>query len=84
MGRISIVGDGCMRRPFYHYLMTHRDPYKKDALTLFANAAEKDGSFPKQSESYEEISRYLEMNGEYLDSMTVFDDAFRLYKENND
>ncbi|GAA0372306.1 YozE family protein [Alkalibacterium iburiense] len=73
-----------MRRSFYQYLMTHRDPHKKDALTAFANAAEKDGSFPKQSDKYEEISRYLELNGDYPESMTVFDEAFQLYKENDE
>lgn len=72
-----------MRRSFYHHLMTLRDPYKKDELTQFANAAEKDGTFPKQSDNYEEISRYLELNGEYLQTMTVFDEAFNDYIEKN-
>lgn len=70
-----------MRRSFYHYLMTHRDPKKKENITLFANAAEKDGSFPKQSEDYDEISAYLEFNGQYLPSMQVFDEAWQLYQE---
>jgi uncharacterized protein YozE (UPF0346 family) len=61
--------------------MTHRDPKKKENITLFANAAEKDGSFPKQSEDYDEISAYLEFNGQYLPSMQVFDEAWQLYQE---
>ncbi|WP_080146434.1 YozE family protein [Marinilactibacillus piezotolerans] len=72
-----------MRRSFYHYLMTQRDPNKKDDITLFANAVEKDGSFPKHSEQYDEISAYLELNGHYLPSMDVFDEAWNYYKENN-
>lgn len=71
-----------MRRSFYHYLMTHRDPKKKEAITLFANDAFKDGSFPKQSEDYDEISAYLELNADYLPSMTIFDEAWQAYKEN--
>lgn len=70
-----------MKRSFYHYLMTERDPYKKDDLTKFANEVQYDGSFPKQSEDYEEISRYLETSVSYLPSMTVFDKAWEQYIE---
>lgn len=73
-----------MRRSFYHYLMTERDPHKKDEVTLFANEAELDASFPKQSEDYHEISQYLEMNGHYLSSMTIFDEAWNRYQEKNE
>ncbi|WP_028273106.1 YozE family protein [Atopococcus tabaci] len=73
-----------MRRSFYQYLMTERDPHKKDAVTEFANAAESDDTFPKQSEDYHEISQYLEMNGNYLSSMTVFDEAWNKYTEKNE
>lgn len=68
-----------MQRPFYHYLMTERDPYKKDAVTLFANAVYLDNSFPKQSEDYHKISHYLELNGTYLEEMTTFDKAWEIY-----
>jgi len=70
-----------MKRSFYHYLLTERDPRKKDPVTQFANDAQFDGSFPKQSESYEEISQYLELNGHYLPSMSVFDEAWERYQE---
>lgn len=69
-----------MKRSFYHYLMTERDPHKKDAVTLFANDAYLDDSFPKQSENYQEISQYLELNGSYLSSMTIFDEAWERYQ----
>lgn len=70
-----------MKQSFYHYLMTERDPKRKDAVTEFANAAQYDGTFPKQSTEYNEISQYLEMNGSYLPSMTVFDAAWEKYQE---
>ena len=44
-----------MKRSFYHYLMTERDPHKKDEVTLFANAASEDLSFPKQSIDFDEV-----------------------------
>lgn len=72
-------GISLMQRPFYHYLMTERDPHKKDAVTLFANAVYLDDSFPKQSEDYHEVSLYLELNGTYLEEMTTFDTAWEIY-----
>ncbi len=65
---------------FYHYLMTERDPKKNDAVTLFANHAQYDGSFPKQSTDYHDLSQYLEMNATYLPSMAVFDEAWDRYQ----
>lgn len=70
-----------METSFYHYLMTERDPYKKDDITQFANAAFEDRLFPKQSEDYDEVSRHLELNADYLPSMTIFDDAWQRYIE---
>lgn len=72
-----------MRRSFYHYVRTLRDPYLKDDITLFANAVDQDGTFPKQSINYDELSDYLEMNGDYVVSMDVFDKVFQMYKDNN-
>lgn len=72
-----------MRRSFYHYVKTLRDPNKKDEITLFANAVDKDGSFPKQSEDYDELSRYLEIDVDYVESMSVFDNIFQDYLDNN-
>lgn len=69
-----------MTRSFYHYLMTERDGNMKDQITVFANAAFRDTDFPKQSKDYHEISHYLEMYGTYLDSMTIFDDAWERYQ----
>ena len=72
---------GKMEISFYQYLMTERDPYKKDDITLFANEAFNDRMFPKQSEDYDEVSRHLEMNADYLPSLTIFDEAREIYQE---
>ncbi|WP_064091337.1 YozE family protein [Rossellomorea aquimaris] len=68
-----------MRKSFYHYLMKYRQPSANDDLTKFANSAYDDHSFPKQSKLYDDISSYLEMNGHYLESMSVFDKAWDYY-----
>jgi uncharacterized protein YozE (UPF0346 family) len=68
-----------MNISFYHYLLKYRDPKPKDEISLFANHAYGDHSFPKYSVDYHEISSYLELNGQYLRSMSIFDQAWDLY-----
>jgi uncharacterized protein YozE (UPF0346 family) len=68
-----------MIKSFYHFLMKYRHPAPKDAISVFANSAYLDHSFPKTSEDYHEISSYLELNGHYLESLTVFDEAWQQY-----
>ncbi|MEK3990855.1 YozE family protein [Robertmurraya sp. FSL R5-0851] len=68
-----------MRKSFYHFLMKYRHPAPKDAISRFANDAYVDHSFPKTSTDYTELSSYLELNGPYLESMAIFDDAWELY-----
>ncbi|GBG94871.1 hypothetical protein LFYK43_13300 [Ligilactobacillus salitolerans] len=66
---------------FYQFLMTLRDPDNYDEVVQFANNAFLDHSFPKQETDYERLSSYLELNGNYLPTMTVFDDAWQQYLE---
>ena len=61
--------------------MTQRDPNNYEPIAQFANNAFFDQSFPKQIGEYEPLSRYLELNGSYLPSMTIFDEAYVLYQE---
>lgn len=68
-----------MKISFYHYLMKFRDPKPKDSISKFANAAYEDHSFPKGSLTYHELCNYLELNGHYLESMIVFDQAWDMF-----
>lgn len=68
-----------MYKSFYHFLMKYRSTKPKEAISRFANAAYDDLAFPKNSENYDEISSYLEMNGQYPESMSVFDEAWEEY-----
>lgn len=68
-----------MTKSFYHFLLKYRHPAPKADISVFANEAYLDHSFPKTSENYHEISSYLELNGHYLESMTIFDEAWELY-----
>lgn len=68
-----------MYKSFYHFLMKYRHPKPKDDISRFANNAYEDHSFPKNSEDYDEVSSYLEFNGQYLESMSIFDEAWEIY-----
>lgn len=68
-----------MRQSFYQYLMTQRNPSGADEIAEFANNAFYDQAFPKQSQDFDEISHYLEENANYLQAMTIFDDAWQRY-----
>lgn len=71
-----------MAKTFYQYLMIHRNSEGKSELAIFANHAYLDHSFPKRSSDYQEISQYLELNGDYLPSMRIFDEAWEMYVQN--
>ncbi|EHN59512.1 YozE family protein [Oenococcus kitaharae] len=66
-------------RSFYQWLMTQRKPEDADEVQEFANAAFYDTAFPKQSQDFDEVSKYLEENGSYLMSMQIFDEAWRRF-----
>lgn len=68
-----------MSKSFYHFLMKYRHPAPRDSISLFANSAYMDHGFPKTSTDYDELSSYLELNGHYLESMSIFDEAWQLY-----
>ncbi|NRD80451.1 YozE family protein [Bacillus sp. BRMEA1] len=68
-----------MNKSFYHFLMKYRHPSPKDEISQFANNAYLDHSFPKHTDDYHELSTYLELNGHYLGSMAIFDEAWQQY-----
>ncbi|OHX48337.1 YozE family protein [Cytobacillus pseudoceanisediminis] len=68
-----------MSKTFYHFLMKYRHPAPKDDISRFANEAYEDHSFPKTAYEYDEVSSYLELNGSYPESMSLFDEVWQLY-----
>ena len=38
-------------------------------------------AFQKQADDYDSLSQYLELNGTYLPSMVIFDNAWTKYEE---
>ncbi|MEE6681627.1 YozE family protein [Pediococcus pentosaceus] len=70
-----------MKKSFFEYLMTQRNPQPNNEVEEFANQAFFDQVFPKQSRDFDEISKYLELNAGYLQSMSTFDSAWQRYLE---
>lgn len=68
-----------MNKTFYHFILKYRAVKVRDEISKFANDVYDDHSFPKGSSDYHEISSYLELNGQYLSSMSVFDEAWEIY-----
>ncbi|WP_278954278.1 YozE family protein [Lactobacillus apis] len=69
------------RESFYRYLMTLRDVDSNDEVAQFANNAQNDQTFPKQEQDYDKLSDYLELNAGYLSSMSIFDQAYQMYRD---
>lgn len=70
-----------MYKSFYHYLMKYREEPPRDEIAAFANHAFADHSFPKDADEYDTLSHYLEMDVDYLPSMSVFDTAWEKYEQ---
>ena len=69
----------CKLKSFYQFLNTYRHALEKSEMSIFAENVFHDPGFPKNSSDYHEISLYLEMNGDYILDMSLFDDAWNLY-----
>ncbi|NVO87115.1 YozE family protein [Lactobacillus rhamnosus] len=69
-----------MHRTFYEYLMTLRNPNDHSEVAEFAKNAFLDQSFPKHEKDYHLLSDYLELNGNYLPTMAIFDETYRDYE----
>ncbi|KGP71194.1 YozE family protein [Pontibacillus yanchengensis] len=67
-------------RSFYHFMMTYRGKVNPDEESRLADWMFQDHSFPKQSRSYDEISRYLEWNIPFSSALKVFDDLWERYQ----
>ena len=69
-------------KTFYHYVLTYRGA--SDEKGAFAEAVFEDVAFPKASESFEELSAYVEMQADEAMSTRVFDDIWEAYREKFD
>ncbi|MDO4432279.1 MAG: YozE family protein [Aerococcaceae bacterium] len=64
---------------FYNYIRRFVDFHAKDPMSRLANAVHQDGTFPKHSDDFDEISRHMESIGHYSTLLSIFDDAWQKY-----
>lgn len=69
-----------MRHSFYQFALTYRGG-KNDVFARFAEAMFLDHTFPKQSEDFDELSRYIEEAADSDMTAITFDDFWVLYVE---
>ena len=57
-----------MRKSFYSWLMTERNPKSKEPKAILADLAFQDTAFPKHTDDFDEVSRFLEEHANVLRS----------------
>lgn len=65
-------------KTFYEFVITYRGA--SNDLGYFAEAVFNDSLFPRASKSFEEISQYVEMQGESDMKTSIFDDIWQEYE----
>lgn len=70
-----------MNKSFYHYVLTFRGGEWSDQKSRFSEAMFEDHAFPKTSMSFDELSRYVEMQSDEFLTASAFDELWSLYAE---
>ncbi len=68
-----------MRKSFYTWLMTQRNPKSQEPAALLADLAFNDSTFPKHTDDFEEVSRYLEDQASFGFNLSQFDQIWEEY-----
>ncbi|MGT2799008.1 YozE family protein [Streptococcus marmotae] len=68
-----------MRKSFYSWLMTQRNPKSHEPAAILADLAFEEADFPKQSDHFDEVSRFLEERASFSFSMSDFDRIWEDY-----
>ncbi|MBF0775462.1 hypothetical protein BVE84_03905 [Streptococcus azizii] len=68
-----------MRKSFYSWLMTQRNPKSHEAVAVLADLVFAESDFPKQSDEFDEVSRFLEEKASFTFSMSDFDRIWEEY-----
>ena len=75
----SMLESKKMRRSFYAWLMTQRNPKSNEPVAILADHAFDESDFPKQSDNFDEVSRFLEESASFAFSMADFDAIWEDY-----
>lgn len=68
-----------MRKSFYTWLMTERNPKSNAPVAILADLAFEDTIFPKHTDDFDTISRYLEDEASFVFNLGDFDQIWEDY-----
>lgn len=54
-----------MRKSFYTWLMTERNPKSNSPKAILADLAFEEAAFPKHTDDFDEVSRFLEEHASF-------------------
>ncbi|MBO4108135.1 YozE family protein [Streptococcus suis] len=70
-----------MRKSFYTWLMAQRNPKSDAPVAILADYAFEESDFPKQSDDFDVVCRFLEESASFSFSMSDFDRIWEDYLE---
>lgn len=70
-----------MRKSFYSWLMTQRHPKSTAPVAILADLVFADMTFPKHTDDFDTVSRYLEMEADFSFNLGQFDAIWEEYQE---
>lgn len=70
-----------MRKSFYTWLMTERNPKSHSAKAILADLAFEESAFPKHTDDFDQVSRFLEEHASFSFNMGDFDRIWQEYLE---
>lgn len=68
-----------MRKSFYTWLMTQRNPKSNEPAAILADHVFEETTFPKHSSNFETVSRYLEDETSFSFNLSEFDKIWEDY-----
>lgn len=68
-----------MRKSFYHWLMTQRNPKSNQPVAILADLVADELDFPKHTDDFDTISRFLEESASFAFSLGQFDQIWEDY-----
>ncbi|MBY5033748.1 YozE family protein [Streptococcus gallolyticus] len=68
-----------MRKSFYSWLITQRNPKSNEPLAILADHAFDDTTFPKHTDDFDTVSRYLEDQASFAFNLGHFDQIWEEY-----
>lgn len=68
-----------MRKSFYSWLMTQRNPKSNAPVAVLADLVFEESSFPKYTDEFDQVSRFLEEEASFTFNLSDFDRIWEDY-----